>query len=389
MRIALIPAFEPDERLVTLAENLRDRAVLTVIVDDGSGAAYADIFRRAGQAAVVLTHPNNRGKGAALKTGLFYIKRCFGERCTVVTADADGQHKIDDIMNVLCEAETHPDELVLGSRAFDGDVPARSRFGNAVTRVVYRAVSGIRVRDTQTGLRAFSGSLFEEMLAVSGVRYEYEMNMLLWFAKRKIPMREVPIATVYEGKNEVSHFHTVRDAARIYGQILKFAASSVSSFLLDYGIYLLLFFVFGKFGVSAFLGAAGVLMLSNVLARVVSATFNFTVNRRFVFADGGAVSSVGVAVLKYAALAVSILALNTGLLTVLVDVVGFSAVWAKPVVEIVMFGVSYVVQKTVVFRTGKWGRQDAFFTRRERKRGFSGRRANAAPLLPRQNVCTS
>ena len=88
-------------------------------------------------------------------------------------------------------------------------MPLRSRFGNTVTRAVFRLLSGVYISDTQTGLRAFDSSLFDLMLEIEGMRYEYEINVLMRLAKERVPIREVPIETIYhDRKNTVSHFRT-------------------------------------------------------------------------------------------------------------------------------------------------------------------------------------
>ena len=112
---------------------------------------------------------------------------------------------------------------MIGSRAFVGEVPLRSRFGNTVTRGVYHLVSGVKVQDTQTGLRGFDRSLLEWLLSIPGERYEYEMNVLMSAARDKIQIGEVPIETVYEGKNESSHFRPIHDSVKIYKEIFRFA----------------------------------------------------------------------------------------------------------------------------------------------------------------------
>ena len=119
--IVLIPAYEPDHRLVGLVDELHDAGQRVVVVDDGSGPAYAAVFeavRRRG--GTVLTHPVNRGKGAALKTGFQYAG---GD--DVVCADADGQHRVEDILRVAAQVE-RTGRTTLGVRQFTGPVPLRS-----------------------------------------------------------------------------------------------------------------------------------------------------------------------------------------------------------------------------------------------------------------------
>lgn len=354
--IALIPVYEPEDKLISLIEELSKRGFETVVVDDGSGESFSDIFERAAQNAVVLTHESNRGKGAALRTGLAYIEKYMsysesvltsggsvtisGRNAVVVTVDADGQHLPDDVMRVATIASARRGALVLGSRALDENVPARSRFGNTVTRHVYSMAAGVRVHDTQTGLRAFSADMIPVMLAIDGDRYEYEINVLLRLAAGGVPIIEERIETVYEDNNSGSHFRTVRDSFRVYREILKFSASSLASFAIDYCVYALLLAATGAAGI------ANGLIISNIGARLVSGTANYTMNKRLVFK-----SRTGFArsALQYTVLAALILAGNTLVLSLLAGSFGIDSMLAKLITEIIFFAVSWTVQKYVIF----------------------------------------
>src|SRR4051794_38578704 len=152
----VIPAYRPSSGLVDLVRNLRrqsQRAI--VIVDDGSGPDYPETFARASAFpnVTLLRHAVNLGKGAALKTAFNHILCSMPDVIGVVTADADGQHHPDDIERIAGALLARPDALVLGARAFDGDVPLRSKIGNLATRGLMHALLGQKLRDTQTGLR--------------------------------------------------------------------------------------------------------------------------------------------------------------------------------------------------------------------------------------------
>ena len=332
--IALIPAYKPEGVLIELLEELCSCGFECVVVDDGGGEAFSEIFARATRLAKVLTHHVNKGKGAAMKTGFAYIKEHYGDDRTVVTVDADGQHKVADALRICHEAEDHPGTLVLGSRKFKGKIPFRSKMGNAITRFVYRISTGLRVHDTQTGLRAFSTSLLQRLVEIPGDRYEYEMNVLLDFARHRIPIKELDIETVYIGKNESSHFNVVKDSFRIYKEILKFSASSLVGFLVDYAI----------FSILTLLSAP--LVISNVIARVISSSVNFTLNRKFVFKNK---DSLWASALKYFSLAAFILLANTLILRLLVNSLGMNKMLAKVLTEIVLYVLSWLVQRFFVF----------------------------------------
>ena len=344
----LIPAYKPDESLIQTVDSLTDtlKDLLganyeIVIVNDGSPEECGSVFAALDGKVTLLTHTENRGKGAALKTGMEYIQR-YCSPSVVVTADADGQHLPVDILNCIISAESDQEALVLGTRKFrlGSGVPIKSFLGNKITEGVFLLSTGKHLHDTQTGLRAFHSSLIPELMEAEGDRYEYEMNQLLKVIKDGVPIREVPIATVYKGKNESSHFDPFRDSFLIYRKLLKFALSSVSSFIVDY-------IMFAFFSL-LFTGTAGV-ALSNVFARVISAGFNYEINRDLVFRDNGARSS---SLPKYAALAAVVLILNTGILYMLNLGLGIPLLLAKIITEAVVFLFSWSMQNIFVFTKG-------------------------------------
>lgn len=225
--IVLIPAYQPDRALVETAAGLREKGFRILIVDDGSGESYTEIFRAASAYGTVLRKKVNHGKGAALKSGFHYIQNKRPDCKYVITADADGQHRPEDVGRVSDFLHEFGG-FVIGSRQFVGNVPARSMFGNTLTRSVFAAVSGVHVGDTQTGLRGFEVSLIPWLLSVPGERYEYEMNMLLDAAKKGVPIGEVEIQTVYEDGNASSHFDPIRDSVKIYRCIFRYALAGLA-----------------------------------------------------------------------------------------------------------------------------------------------------------------
>lgn len=340
-RIALIPAYEPDGALLKLLNELSLAGFEIIVVDDGSGVIYSDLFQEVESKAVLLRHLNNRGKGAALKTGFSYIKKYFDEDIVIVTLDADGQHTVSDTLKICAEAEKNSAHLILGSRKLKDKVPLRSQFGNSVTRWIYWLSTGLKVHDTQTGLRAFSFEQLPRLCAIEGQRYEYEMNVLLEFARNNISITEVEIETIYINNNVASHFNIMRDSARIYGQIIKFLASSLIGFLTDYLLYLFVSLL------TAGLGSTASLWISNITARVVSSNVNFLINRNFVFEAKGKLSRSAA---QYFLLALAILVGNTLLLNLLVGVLAFNRYFAKLLTEVLFFSLSFFVQRLLIFR---------------------------------------
>ena len=332
----LIPAYQPDARLPRLILELHraDPSTKIVVVDDGSGQKFSDIFEASATAgAHVISYEHNRGKGYALREGFTWIRDVAGDsqEC-VVTADADGQHTLNDIFRVgrTC---TDTGKSVLGVREFVGHVPARSRIGNTATSALFWLATGWKLKDTQTGLRAFPVALLPELLEVQGDRYEYELRVLLHLAKFRHPVTQIPIETIYEAGNPTSHFRPLQDSARIWAPLLKFAASSGVATVIDYVLVLVL---------NALTGA---LFFPVVAARMVSASVNFAMNRRVFEATGVPLRR---SALRYAALAVAVIAGSYTMLAVLTGI-GMPLWIAKIIADTTMYLVSYSAQSRYVF----------------------------------------
>lgn len=347
LKIALIPAYNPDAYLIQVVQQLKQKGFWILLVDDGSTKEHKAIFKEIDDAGsvLILTHTKNKGKGSALKTGLAYIQNYISEDYTVVTVDADGQHSPKDVAMVCKVAQKHPGCLVLGSRKIQKKTPLKSKLGNQITRMVYALTTGVSIYDTQTGLRAFDNTLLPKLLAISGERYEYEMNVLLECSRKKIPIREIGIETIYINDNASSHFHPWKDSCRIYKEIFKFSASSLISFLLDYGIYSLLLLFTEGFSKSVSL------FISNIVARILSGCFNYQVNRKLVFQEK--TNSARTAV-QYVLLAAGILAGNTFFLELLVHL-GLNQYIGKLCTELVFFMMSWFVQRTFIFKQQRSG----------------------------------
>ena len=348
--IILIPAYKPDQSLVRLVHALKaqDASAEILVIDDGSGSTYAPIFAELHlDGAIVRTHPVNRGKGAALRTGIAWAKANRpGE--VIVTADADGQHLPRDIFRVGVRTETAAAagqrSIILGVRTKPDPnageegtkVPLRSKIGNSATVGFFALATGARVADTQTGLRGFTPRILDWLLQIPGDKYEYEFSMLLRATRADVELVQVPIVKVYEPGNPTSHFRPLQDSARIYAPLLLFLASSfVTGFLVD---ALALFA----------LVALGVPLLGAVVgARVISALTNFTVNR-IIMHDGGSRPSTSSSLVRYATLAVCILAANAALMEALTGL-GASLLVAKILTELILIPVSFAVQRRWVF----------------------------------------
>ncbi len=337
--IVIIPAYEPEQTLVSVVKGLVHRRphLDVIVVDDGSGPAYATVFdgvRAAG--GIVLSHPTNRGKGAALKS-VFRHVLAAGVTGPIVTADADGQHRVDDILRVAdAVAEGDQRTMVLGCRGFTGPVPLRSRLGNAASRALFRMGSGWSLSDTQTGLRGIPDAMLPWLVEQPGDRFEYEQNVLLRLHGAGWRARELSIETVYEPHNPTSHFRPVVDSFRILMPLVWFAGSSFLAFLID------------TIALLVFVSISGLLIPSVIAARLVSASVNFAMNRRVVFRAAGGRRALWRQGIRYGLLAGVLLASNVVWMSFLTDA-GLPLLIAKVLTEGVLFVTAYQAQRTFVF----------------------------------------
>ncbi|NRG41076.1 glycosyltransferase [Rathayibacter sp. VKM Ac-2835] len=335
MTTVVIPSLEPDHRLLELIQSLREEEVRVVVVDDGSGPRFAHVFAESAAAgATVLAHPRNLGKGAALRTAFAHLI-ATGSRDDVVCADSDGQHRPHDVLAVAAACCASSADIVLGGRSFTAGTPLRSRIGNAAATGIVGGLTGLAVHDTQTGLRAYPARMLPWLLGTPADGFDYEMELLLRASRDRLHVLEVPIETVYLEHNARSHFRPLVDSWRVARPLVAFASSSLLAFALDTVALLTLV-------------ALGLpLIASLIAARLLSASINFALNRRVVFAAGRQ-KPLGRQLFAYAALAL-VLLIGGSLLLSASTVAGVPLVIAKPLTDVMLAVVSFGVQRAVVF----------------------------------------
>ena len=358
----VLPSLDPDAKFARVVDGLVEAGFEhIVIVDDGSAPERRRFFEEAAEkpGCTVLTHEVNRGKGRALKTAFSHVSERLPELAGVITIDGDGQHLLPDIVACGDRMLAEGDAVVLGCRDFSlPGIPPRSVAGNRTTSRFFRLLFGIRLSDTQTGLRAIPARYLETFCGVEGERFEYETNMLLVMKRLGIPFLEQPIATVYDPEDYSSHYNPVKDSLRIGKVMLRFlttgsgfryVVSSVCSWLVDNGLYLLLMTLLG-----GRLAAAAASTVSQISARVLSSLFNFTMNDRYVFRNG---ENHWKAFLKYYCLCIPQTLISVVCLTALVAGLKIGhpalATLVKIVVELILFVISYYIQKKWVFSDKK------------------------------------
>ena len=339
----MIPAYEPGDVLIELVHALTDKSgVSVVVVDDGSGPEYRRIFDQVASCpgVKVLRHAINLGKGSALKTGFNFILCRYENALGVITADADGQHHVDDILKLCSRFQQNPDSLLMGVRRFGRDVPMRSRVGNQITRGILKVLVGNHLSDTQTGLRAIPRDLLAGLLRVAACGYEFELEMLLAVKQMGVDVIEEPIRTIYEPGNPTSHFRPLFDSMRIYFVLLRFSLIAVMSAALDNLLFYLLF---------AFTGS---LLQAQVGARIAASLFNYFAVRKAAFRS----DERNVVLLpRYLMLVAVNTLVSYAAIRSLTSVVPIGVLPAKILIESMLFVTNFAIQREFIFTRHKRG----------------------------------
>jgi len=338
--IVVIPAYNPpDGSLSTLIDDLKVRNVENIIVVNDGSIGNVELFERLEKdpICVVLHHAVNLGKGRALKTAFNHALKYFPKATHVVTADADGQHRPDDIANVIQSTPKNPTDFYIGVRSFGSEVPLRSRFGNILTRHIFRFLIGLKLSDTQSGLRAIPLKGIPDLLREKGEAYEFELAMLILMKRKKIAVHEVPIGTVYLNKNESSKFNPFIDSMKIYFVFLRFILSSLFITIVDFAVFMTAFYF-----TDSILG-------SLITARIVASVINFFINLKFVFKRS---QNILASAIKYYLL-VGFVATLSYLLITLLSANGIGVAPAKIIAETILFFVSFPLQRDFVFNNLK------------------------------------
>ncbi len=334
----LIPAYQPDEKLLSLLHALRQTSSQQriIVVDDGSDHDYAPIFAKAQNYQIeLLRHTSNQGKGEALKTGFrHWLRIATPDEPGIITADADGQHAPEDIQHLSAKFSNNPQSLYLGVRQFDQQpVPWRSRFGNQITRWTLRLLTKTTWQDTQTGLRAIPRHLIPDLLSSKTSAYDFEMEMLLIAKKKSTSIQQIPIQTIYLENNRTSHFNPLIDSIKIYFVFIRFAAISFFSALVDFTLFSLMYTLKKN------------IFLAVLLGRVLSATLNFKLNQQLAFRSQNALFP---AMLKYTGLA-SVLGLIAYSFIRIIHGMGMNIYNSKIIAEIALFLLSFTIQRLFIF----------------------------------------
>ena len=344
----VIPCFNPERTLIEYVSALINIGFQSVVVvNDGSASVHDEIFAAlsAFPPCTVLHHERNRGKGRALKTGFFHVQTTRPDIAGVIVAYADGRFQPEDVLSVANALVHFSDALILGVRnTADRSLSRFTRFGNRFCSALIRLLYGVKVQDIQTGLRGYPSEMLGKLLTVSGERYEYEINLLLSCIKYALPIQSIPVTSAYY-KNSGPWSRHLRSSfvtlLLVIQSFLRFAASSLTSSAVDIG----LFAVMTKLVLSK--SVPNYIEISTIVARCISASFNFYLNRKFVFVGRNAGKKAAGRFILLSLFQMLASALLVGLLF---GLIGIDEVFVKFFVDITLFFIGYQIQHRWIFK---------------------------------------
>lgn len=346
--LILIPAYNPDQDLITLVDGLINMGFDKIlIVDDGSEQASQWVFDKLLDYpyCIIYKHEKNKGKGAAVKTGLAHFIGDFPDYDLLITTNADGYHSLEAIESVTLSAMKNTDSLVLGVKDFSKiNLPLHNRLGKWISEKMIYFFLPQDILDIQTGLRGISRKFASTFMALAGESSDYETNMVLQCQQSEIPIKQVPIKTPFFKKKKGENFHPVLEALKMYWQFIKYIIVALLTTIIDVTTFMLF--------VALFIDASpnNYILYATVVSRIISLLFNYILNHKTVFHPySGTLQTF----LKYALIcAVNILASAYLVKAIyLLTNMHMNLALIKILVSFLLFFFNYYLQKKWVFRT--------------------------------------
>jgi glycosyltransferase involved in cell wall biosynthesis len=207
----IVPTYNNCKTLKRVLDSVLHYTQNVIIVNDGATDDTITILKEYDH-LVQIHHPNNSGKGVALRNG-FKKGIALGYHYAI-TIDSDGQHYASDIPKFIQEIQQNGEALLIGSRNMTQEgVPKKSSFGNKFSNFWFWFETGIKLEDTQSGYRMYPLHLISKKYVTR--KFEFEIEVIVRAAWGRIPVKNIPIQVLYDPTERVSHFRPFKDFTRI------------------------------------------------------------------------------------------------------------------------------------------------------------------------------
>ena len=237
-----IPAFNEEENIAKIIVKLQKVADAIIVCNDGSTDLTKEIAEKMG--VEVINHPKNLGYGAGIRS--IFLKAAKMEPDILVTFDADGQHKVEDIQSVIQPILNNEADIVIGSRFLKNEtnekVPKYRKIGIKVITGITDSVTDLKLTDAQSGFRAYKKNVLKDIIP-SDKGMGVSTEILIKASQRKFKVKEVPIEILYEG--DTSTHNPISHGTSVIMSTMKYA--SIERPLKFYGIPGLIFLAIGLF----------------------------------------------------------------------------------------------------------------------------------------------
>lgn len=336
----IIPLYFENRNTINLCSRLYELgAENIVIVNDGCPCTDSYFNELVSIGCHIVNLTTNNGKGVSIKAGIKYAHDNLYNIKGYITVDADGQHSAEDVMKIGRAMEIRPECLILGKRNLKkSNAPLISKLGNKLSSIYFKVITGIKCKDTQTGLRGIPASLYELAVSTAGDRFEYEMNFLTKCADKKVPFYNVGITVEYPAENK-SNYRIVKDTYLIYKTPLKFATASIGCTVVDLTLFTLFKYLLPT-------GNILDITIATVLARIVSGGINFLINRKVIFKNDGKARRQA---LRFFILFFIIMCASTVIVSLL-SFIPLPSTIIKAFVDLFLWTINYTMQRKWVFK---------------------------------------
>lgn len=343
----IIPVYKEDQCTLDLCAKLKSLgAEHIVIVNDGCTQKSSFFNELISMGCHIVSIKKRSGKGISLRAGFEFAEKNLYNISGFITADADGQHKAEDIMRVSRALELRPDSLIIGCRDVKkSKLTLLRKIGKSFSQAYFKIITGIYCKDTLSGLRGIPATLYNALMNTDGDKFDYEMNFLTKCADLKIPFFNVNIIAMPVEKGAKASYRPVRDTYLIYRTPLRFATASIGCTAVDLALFALFNLLMFSNGLLEQFSVA----LATLFARIVSGSINFLINRKMIFGNNG---KTGKQAMRFIILFFCIMCASSIIVTLL-SFLPVPTVIVKAIVDLLLWTVNYTVQRKWVFKESK------------------------------------